>query len=188
MLTVTIHASILSIRLTDEHRSTWMRLVMPDGSISDVTSGPYCACVGLSRQTVTTVNVDFLPGLRVEFSDSMAGPWVLAATTQAPTSPPGTPPAPATGSALIVADTSLVTTSLTAGTVSVQLTNDGVGTWMRLRLKDGSVSPLTVSPTCACIAMGGNSPHVVRFGALPGVRVEVSRQMHGPWILAASVN
>jgi hypothetical protein len=182
VLTVTLNAGVINIRLTDLNRDTWMRVVLPDGSVSDVTTGPYCACLGLDRHLVSTINIGFLPGIRVEFSDHTEGPWKLAVTTQAPGTSPAPPPS------LTLGDTSLVTTTLSAGTVTVELADDHVGAWLRLVMKDGSVSPLTISPACTCIGLGEGSPRTLKFGMVSGIRALVSRQMDGPWIVAATTN
>ncbi|WP_407543289.1 hypothetical protein Q0M94_26310 (plasmid) [Deinococcus radiomollis] len=188
VLTVTLDSGKLTIRLTDEERDTWMRLVMPDGSISPVTTRPNCDCIGLNRHTLRMLNLAFLAGMRVESSDTMTGPWTLAAWTQAAATAPTPAHPPVTGPSLTIADASLVTTELEDGTVKVKLTDDQGGVWLRLVLSDGSVSPITISPSCACIGLGGDAPHVLRFGAVRGVRVEVSRLMDGPWTLAASID
>ena len=186
VLNVTLSSGVIDIRLASDQKETWMRLVLPDGKMSPVTTSPDCDCIGLSRHNLEAVDVGFLPSMRIESSEAKTGPWTLAAWTQVTV--PGVSDQPVTGPGLILTDTSLVTTELEAGTVMIKLSNDDVGTWLRLILNDGSVSPITVRPGCACIGLGGDGPHSVRFGAVSGTRVEVSRLIEGPWMLAATVN
>jgi hypothetical protein len=71
----TIANGTLNIQLRDAAIGTWVRLLLADGSVSTVTTSPYCQCLGLGGQ-LTQINVKSLPGLKVEYSDSQTGPWL----------------------------------------------------------------------------------------------------------------
>jgi hypothetical protein len=71
----TIANGTLNIQLRDAAIGTWVRLLLADGSVSTVTTSPYCQCLGLGGQ-LTQINVKSLPGLKVEYSDTQTGPWL----------------------------------------------------------------------------------------------------------------
>ena len=81
-VTVTLADQTLTIRLTDDAAGAWVRLVLPDGTVSPVTESPGCACLGLGGNSAHQFSVTFLPGLSVETSISPLGPWIPAARTQ----------------------------------------------------------------------------------------------------------
>ena len=81
-VTVTLQDQVLTIRLTDDAVGAWVRLVLPDGTVSPVTQSPGCACLGLGGASAHSFAVSFLPGLSVETSASPLGPWTPAARTR----------------------------------------------------------------------------------------------------------
>ncbi|GGR00385.1 hypothetical protein [Deinococcus ruber] len=80
-VTVTLDESELTIRLNPDVPGIWLRIVLPDGSISPVTVSPYCGCLGLSAQLPSLI-LTFLPGLSIQTAPTLDGPWTVAATTQ----------------------------------------------------------------------------------------------------------
>ena len=95
------------------------------------------------------------------------------------------PPASLPTGPLLVLDSTAVTVTLTDQTLTIRLTDAAAGAWVRLVLPDGSVSPVTQSPGCACIGLGGNSAHQFSVTFLPGLSVETSTSPLGPWTPAA---
>ena len=81
-VTVTLVDQTLTIALAPNVSGAWVRLVLPDGSISPVTQSPGCACLGLGGASAHSFAVTFLAGLSVETSTSPLGPWIPAARTQ----------------------------------------------------------------------------------------------------------
>ena len=85
--------------------------------------------------------------------------------------------------ALEILDSSAVTVTTDGQSLTITLTT--AGTWLRLRLPDGSVSPITVSPTCQCIGLGGQGPHALAVGWMAGIIVETAQSLDAPWTPAA---
>jgi hypothetical protein len=79
-VTVTLENKVLKIELTSA--PVWMRIKLPDDSISPITVSPYCGCLDMHAGGLTILKVDFLKGLTVETSTSTSGPWTVAAKTQ----------------------------------------------------------------------------------------------------------
>lgn len=95
------------------------------------------------------------------------------------------PPASLPTGPLLVLDSTAVTVTLQDQVLTIWLTDDAAGAWVRLLLPDGAVSPVTQSPGCACLGLGGNSAHQFSVTFLPGLSVETSISPLGPWIPAA---
>ena len=95
------------------------------------------------------------------------------------------PPVPAPPGPLVTLDASALTVTLQGQVLTVRLTDDVAGAWVRLVFPDGTVSPVTQSPGCACLGLGGNSAHQFSVTFLPGLSVETSVSPSGPWIPAA---
>ena len=105
----------------------------------------------------------------------------------APVQPPPVvlPPASLPTGPLVTLDTTAVTVALVDQTLTIRLTDDAVGAWVRLVLPDGSISPVTQSPGCACLGLGNASAHSFAVTFLAGLSVETSTSPLGPWIPAA---
>ena len=102
-----------------------------------------------------------------------------------PPAPVVLPPASLPTGPLVSLDATAVTVALVDQTLTIRLTDDAVGAWVRLVLPDGSISPVTQSPGCACLGLGGASAHSFAVTFLPGLSVETSTSLLGPWIPAA---
>ncbi|GGR39734.1 hypothetical protein [Deinococcus ruber] len=77
-VTVTLDESELTIRLNPDVPGIWLRVMLPDGSISPVTVSPYCGCLGLSAQ-LPSLKLTSLPGLSIQTAPTLNGPWTVAA-------------------------------------------------------------------------------------------------------------
>ncbi|GGR11339.1 hypothetical protein [Deinococcus ruber] len=82
-VTVTFDDQELTIRLNPGVPGIWLKVVLPDGSVSPVTVSPYCPCLGLSAQ-LPSLHLSFLPGLSIQTAPTLDGPWTVVATTQGP--------------------------------------------------------------------------------------------------------
>ncbi|GGR19012.1 hypothetical protein [Deinococcus ruber] len=80
-VTVTLDEFELTIRLNPDVPGVWLRVLLPDGSVSPVTLSPYCPCLGLSAQ-LPSLKLTFLPGLSIQTAPTLDGPWTVAANTQ----------------------------------------------------------------------------------------------------------
>ena len=105
------------------------------------------------------------------------------APVEFPAQPVTPAPAPPVATPLEILDTSAVTVTTDGRTLSITLVS--AGTWLRLRLPDGGISPITTGPTCECIGLGGQGPHVLIVSWLSGAAVETSDSLQGPWTVAA---
>jgi hypothetical protein len=86
---------------------------------------------------------------------------------------------------LVTLNASAVTVTLAANVLSIRLTDDLAGTWLRLTLPDGSNSGITDFGPCHCIGLGGNGTHLLNVSFLPGLSVLTSSTLDGPWTVAA---
>jgi hypothetical protein len=83
-------------------------------------------------------------------------------------------------------DASAVTVTMTDANLTIKLTEDAQGAWVRVLLPDGTVSPATLSPAGAFLGLGGLSAHRIDLSFLPGLRIETAlNPTAGPWTLAA---
>ena len=90
------------------------------------------------------------------------------------------PPAP-----LVISDASQVTVTLSDSTLTIALSPNVTGTWLRLRLPSGAQSGITDANACHCIGLGGSGAHLLNVGFLAGLSVYTSPSLDGPWTLAA---
>ena len=94
-------------------------------------------------------------------------------------------PVPVPAGPLTILDASQVTVTLAANTLTVALSPNVTGTWLRLTLSDGRESGITDSDPCHCIGLGGDGPHALNVGFLAELSVYTSPTLDGPWTLAA---
>ena len=109
----------------------------------------------------------------------IAAPVVLSVPVPLPAAPVPTGP-------LTILDASQVTVTLADHTLTIALTDDAHGTWLRLTLPSGAQSGITDSGSCHCIGLGGNGPHLLNVSFLAGLSVYTSPTLDGPWVLAAT--
>jgi hypothetical protein len=77
-VTVVSGFGVLNIKLSPGKAETYMRLILPSGTVSPVTTGPDCECIAL-YSGLKEIRVSVVSGVKVETSDSKNGPWNLAA-------------------------------------------------------------------------------------------------------------
>lgn len=82
LVTVTTPAeSVVKISLTDPATSVWLRVILPSGAVSEVTTSPAGAFIGL-YPGLRELSLKLIPGLRVEVATNLVVPdWKTAATT-----------------------------------------------------------------------------------------------------------
>jgi hypothetical protein len=86
---------------------------------------------------------------------------------------------------LVTLDASVLTVTLKDSTLTIKLTDDAKGTWMRLTLPDGKESGITDVGPCHCLGLGGASAHLLNVSFLPGLVISTSPTLDGPWTIAA---
>ncbi|GGR10888.1 hypothetical protein GCM10008957_24550 [Deinococcus ruber] len=84
---------------------------------------------------------------------------------------------------LEILDTSAVSVTTDGATLTITLASGG--TWLRLRLPDGRISPITIGPAGQCIGLGGEGAHSLVATWMPGLTVETADSLTGPWTVAA---
>ncbi|GGR05560.1 hypothetical protein [Deinococcus ruber] len=57
--------------------------------------------------------------------------------------------------------------------------------WLRVRLPNGNISPLTLSPDCQCIRLAGSAAQSIGVKMVPGLSIETALAQGGPWTVAA---
>ena len=95
-------------------------------------------------------------------------------------------PVPLPATPLTILDAYAVTVTLVNSTLTIALTDDAQGTWLRLTLPSGAQSGITDSGACHCIGLGGQGAHLLNVSYLPGLSVSTSPSLDGPWTLAAT--
>jgi hypothetical protein len=111
-------------------------------------------------------------------------PVVIVAPAPVVTVSPVIPASIPTGP-LVTLDASVLTVTLKDSTLTIKLTDDAKGTWLRLTLPDGTASGITDIGPCHCLGLGGASAHLLNVGFLPGLVISTSPTLDGPWTLAA---
>jgi hypothetical protein len=138
-----------------------------------------CAPQIITTKTVVTPTVNPVDAKPVTVVPPAPAPVIVpSAVVPVPVIVPVTGP-------LNVLDSSILTVSLTGGTLNIELNDNVKGTWMRIKLPDGTISPVTASPGCECLGLGLASSHGVNVSFLAGMSIETALDRTGPWIVAA---
>ncbi|ULH15033.1 hypothetical protein MF271_13860 [Deinococcus sp. KNUC1210] len=111
-------------------------------------------------------------------------PPVTAQITAAPAPLPFSVAPAASSASLEVLDTSL-NLSVFGTELRIRPGSKLRTVWLRVRLPNGNISPLTLSPDCQCIRLAGSAAQSIGVKMVPGLSIETALAQGGPWTVAA---
>lgn len=70
---------IVTVKLADENKGAWVRLMLPNGDVSPITKSPAGDFIGLGGNSAHQFAFDYLSGVKVQTSPDPAQPFVTVA-------------------------------------------------------------------------------------------------------------